>query len=77
MYWVLVHQEVRERRNQLRHPAYQKPELLATGRNQVGSWDITKLLVTHEELGVLSRRHRSDGALTKMAGGGAGREWPS
>jgi transposase InsO family protein len=36
--------EVRERRNQLRHPAYRKPELLATGPNQVWSWDITKLL---------------------------------
>jgi len=36
--------EVRERRDQLRHPAYKKPELLATGPNQVWSWDITKLL---------------------------------
>jgi len=36
--------EVRERRNQLRHPAYPKPELRATGPNQVWSWDITKLL---------------------------------
>lgn len=36
-------QAVRERRNQLRHPAYTKPELLATGPNQVWSWDITKL----------------------------------
>lgn len=35
--------EVRERRNQLRHPAYAKPELLATAPNQVWSWDITKL----------------------------------
>jgi putative transposase len=35
---------VKERRNQLRHPAYKKPELLATGPNQVWSWDITKLL---------------------------------
>ena len=35
--------EVRERRDQLRHPAYKKPELLATGPNQVWSWDITKL----------------------------------
>jgi putative transposase len=35
---------VRERRDQARHPVYQKPELLATGRNQVWSWDITKLL---------------------------------
>jgi putative transposase len=33
-----------ERRNQLRHPNYQKPELLATTPNQVWSWDITKLL---------------------------------
>lgn len=32
-----------ERRNQLSHPAYAKPELLATGPNQVWSWDITKL----------------------------------
>jgi putative transposase len=36
--------EVRERRDQLRHPAYQKPELLATAPNQIWSWDITKLL---------------------------------
>ena len=35
--------EVRERRNQLRHPNYQRPELLATASNQVWSWDITKL----------------------------------
>jgi putative transposase len=35
--------EVRERRNQLRHPHYAKPELLATAPNQVWSWDITKL----------------------------------
>ena len=37
-------QEVRERRDQLRHPQYHKPELLATGPNQIWSWDITKLL---------------------------------
>jgi putative transposase len=44
MYRILAeHAEVRERRNQLRHPAYQQPELLATGPNQVWSWDITKL----------------------------------
>ena len=35
--------EVRERRDQLRHPHYTKPELVATGPNQVWSWDITKL----------------------------------
>ena len=36
--------EVRERREQLRHPAYQKPELLAERPNEVWSWDITKLM---------------------------------
>ena len=35
--------EVRERRNQARHPKYQPPELLATASRQVWSWDITKL----------------------------------
>jgi len=35
--------ELRERRDQLRHPAYAKPELLATAPNQLWSWDITKL----------------------------------
>jgi putative transposase len=44
MYRILAeYQEVRERRNQLRHPAYKKPELMATGPNQVYSWDITQL----------------------------------
>jgi len=36
--------ELKERRNQLRHPQYRKPELLATEPNQVWTWDITKLL---------------------------------
>jgi putative transposase len=36
--------EVKERRDQLSHPSYTKPELLATAPNQVWSWDITKLL---------------------------------
>jgi len=45
MYRILdENQEVRERRNQLRHPNYAKPELLATQPNQLWSWDITKLL---------------------------------
>ena len=35
--------EVRERRNQRCHPFYAKPELLATGPNELWSWDITKL----------------------------------
>ena len=44
MYRILAdHDEVRERRNQLQHPTYSKPELLATGPNQLWSWDITKL----------------------------------
>ena len=43
MYRVLAeHTEVCERRDQLRHPAYAKPELLATRPNQVWSWDITQ-----------------------------------
>jgi putative transposase len=35
---------VRERRDQLTHPAYQRPELLAERPNEVWSWDISKLL---------------------------------
>jgi putative transposase len=45
MYRVLdEHGESHERRDQLTHPPYQKPELLATAPNQLWSWDITKLL---------------------------------
>jgi putative transposase len=45
MYRILEENaEVKERRNQLWHPDYKKPELLATAPNQVWSWDITKLL---------------------------------
>lgn len=45
MYRVLAaHQEVRERRDQVRHPAFAAPELLATRPNELWSWDITKLL---------------------------------
>jgi len=44
MYRLLaIHGGCRERRNQLTHPAYTKPELLALAPNQVWSWDITKL----------------------------------
>lgn len=44
MYRLLEAQgESRERRDQLAHPGYQKPELLATGPNHLWSWDITKL----------------------------------
>jgi putative transposase len=45
MYRILgANGEVRARRQQLRHPTYQKPELLAEEPNQVWSWDITKLM---------------------------------
>jgi putative transposase len=44
MYRILrEHDEVRERRRQATHPPRVKPELMATGPNQVWSWDITKL----------------------------------
>jgi transposase InsO family protein len=44
MYRLLAsHGSCRERRLQLTHPAYTKPELLAVAPNQVWSWDITKL----------------------------------
>lgn len=43
MYRVLGQNgEVRERREQLRHPVYRKPELLPERSNQVWSWDIAK-----------------------------------
>ena len=45
MYRILAaEQPVRERRNQLTHPRYTKPELVATAPNQTWSWDITRLL---------------------------------
>ena len=45
MYRVLAeNSEIRERRNQLRHPCYAPPELLAIRPNQLWRWDITKLL---------------------------------
>ncbi|WP_225732498.1 MULTISPECIES: DDE-type integrase/transposase/recombinase [unclassified Nocardia] len=44
MYRLLrAHGEVRERRRQATHPPRTKPELVATGPNQVWSWDATKL----------------------------------
>jgi putative transposase len=45
MYRLLAaeHGAVRERRDQLEHPAYARPELLAERPNEVYSWDITKL----------------------------------
>jgi putative transposase len=45
MYRILhaVDGDVKERRRQVEHRHYSKPELLATDPNQVWSWDITKL----------------------------------
>lgn len=44
MYRLLeAHHEVRERRDQLCHPSYHAPQLLATKPNELWSWDITKL----------------------------------
>jgi len=44
MYRILKENaQVQERRRQLQHPRYAAPELLATGPNQLWSWDITKL----------------------------------
>ena len=35
--------EAKERRDQARHPVYERPELMATRPNELWSWDITKL----------------------------------
>lgn len=45
MYRILAahHGGVRDRRNQLTHPAYSKPELLAERPNELWSWDVSKL----------------------------------
>jgi putative transposase len=40
--------QVRERRRQARRPPLVKPELMASGPNQVWSWDITKLRGPHK-----------------------------
>ena len=49
MYRILARKAaIRERRDQLRHPEYTRPELLATGPNQLWSWDITNLKGPHK-----------------------------
>lgn len=49
MYWILRENgQAGERRQQARHPANVKPELLATGPNQVWSWDVTRAAVARE-----------------------------
>jgi putative transposase len=46
MYRLLAaeHGRVRERRDHRAHPAYNRPELLASRPNELWTWDITKLL---------------------------------
>ena len=49
MYRILnANGEVKERRNQRRHPEYTRPELMATKPNEVWSWDITRLRTTQK-----------------------------
>ena len=44
MYRILkANKAIKERRDQKRHPEYYRPELIATGPNQVWTWDITKI----------------------------------
>ena len=74
------HGGVRERRDQLTHPGYAKPELLAERPNELWSWDISKLkgpakwtyFYLYVILDVFSRyavgwtvQHRENGQLAK------------
>jgi putative transposase len=82
MYRLLAakHGGVRERRDQLTHPGYAKPELLAERPNELWSWDISKLkgpakwtyFYLYVILDVFSRyvvawtvQHRENGQLAK------------
>ena len=82
MYRILAahHGGVRERRNQLTHPAYARPELLAQRPNELWSWDVSKLkgpakwtyFYLYVVLDVFSRyvvgwtvQHRENGQLAK------------
>ena len=65
--------ETRERRGQLVHPAYTRPELLATGPNQLWSWDITKLLGPDQMDLLLSLR--DPGRIQPLRGGLDGGGW--
>ena len=74
MYRVLAaHQEVRERRQQLRHPRYAAPELLARRPNELWSWDITKLARAGEVDLLLPVRHAR--RLQPLRGGLDGLAW--
>ena len=59
MYRILAaEQPVRERRNQLAHPHYAKPELVATAPNQTWSWDIERHEALLNLVVVRDHRHR-------------------
>jgi putative transposase len=48
--------QVRERRDQLAHPAYAKPELLAERPNELWSWDIERHEALRDRVGVRDLR---------------------
>ena len=74
MYRILEGEgEVRERRDQLVHPAYAKPELLATGPGQLWSWDITKA-VGPGKVDILLPL-RDSRCIQQICGGLDGRRW--
>jgi putative transposase len=56
MYRLLAaqHGGVRERRDQLTHPGYAKPELLAERPNELWSWDVIAWTVQYRETGQLA-----------------------
>ena len=59
MYRILAaNQPVRERRNQLTHPQYARPELVATGPNRTWSRDIERHEALLNLVVVRDRRHR-------------------
>src|SRR4051812_9081976 len=62
------HGGVRERRDQLTHPAYAKPELLAERPNELWSWDISKLKGRRSGPGFSSTRSSTCSAATSSAG---------
>ena len=61
MYRILQakHGGVRERRDQLTHPAYAKPELLAERPNELWSWDIERHEALCNRAVMKGHRHRS------------------
>ena len=69
MYRILEeHGEVRERRNQRRHPNYTKPELLAEAPNQVWSWDIRSFVAPSSGPTTTSTSSSTSSPATWLAG---------